>query len=86
MTSYSSVKDECDIVMKGGITSGMVYPLTVLELARRYRLRRNGIRASGEFDREVKNRLDITGKPKNRPDQAVSWPGNEPTQNIEIDA
>ena len=27
----------CDIVMKGGVTSGIVYPLTVCELARDYR-------------------------------------------------
>ena len=30
---------ECDIVMKGGITSGVVYPLAVCELAKVYRLR-----------------------------------------------
>ena len=28
---------ECDIVMKGGITSGLVYPPAILELAKRYR-------------------------------------------------
>ena len=27
----------CDIVMKGGITSGVVYPLALVELARKYR-------------------------------------------------
>ena len=26
----------CDLVMKGGITSGVVYPLAVVELARKY--------------------------------------------------
>ena len=30
---------QCDIVMKGGITSGVVYPLAVCELATTYRLR-----------------------------------------------
>ena len=30
---------ECDLVMKGGITSGIVYPPAVLELAPRYRFR-----------------------------------------------
>ena len=29
---------ECDVVMKGGITSGVLYPLAVCELATRYRL------------------------------------------------
>jgi len=27
----------CDIVMKGGITSGVVYPLALVELAKTYR-------------------------------------------------
>ncbi|HEU4539791.1 MAG TPA: hypothetical protein VFR23_01565 [Jiangellaceae bacterium] len=29
---------ECDVVMKGGITSGVIYPLAVCQLATRYRL------------------------------------------------
>lgn len=33
---------ECDIVMKGGITSGVVYPLTVVELAKKFRFRNIG--------------------------------------------
>ena len=33
---------ECDVIMKGGITSGVVYPLTVCKLATRYRLRSVG--------------------------------------------
>ena len=38
---------ECDVVMKGGITSGVVYPLAVCELARRYRLRSVGGASAG---------------------------------------
>jgi predicted acylesterase/phospholipase RssA len=38
---------ECDIVMKGGITSGVVYPLAVVELARKYRLRSIGGTSAG---------------------------------------
>src|ERR1700736_13392 len=33
---------ECDLVMKGGITSGIVYPAAVLELAQKYRFRNIG--------------------------------------------
>lgn len=33
---------ECDMVMKGGITSGVVYPYAVLEIATKYRLRSVG--------------------------------------------
>ena len=35
---YSHPERECDIVMKGGITSGVVYPHAVCELAQTYRL------------------------------------------------
>ena len=38
---------ECDIVMKGGITSGVVYPLAVCELAKVYRLRSVGGASAG---------------------------------------
>ncbi len=53
---------ECDIVMKGGITSGVVYPPAVLELQKTYRFRNIGgtsagaiaaaVTAAAEFDRE----------------------------------
>jgi predicted acylesterase/phospholipase RssA len=35
---YSQATRRCDIVMKGGITSGVVYPLAVCELARVFKL------------------------------------------------
>src|SRR5262245_16363051 len=38
---------ECDLVMKGGITSGIVYPPAVLELAPRYRFRDIGGASAG---------------------------------------
>jgi hypothetical protein len=38
---------ECDIVMKGGITSGVIYPLAVCELAHTYRLRSVGGASAG---------------------------------------
>ena len=38
---------ECDLVMKGGITSGVVYPLAVTELASVYRLRSVGGSSAG---------------------------------------
>ena len=34
---YSGPSRTCDIVMKGGITSGVVYPHAICELARTYR-------------------------------------------------
>ncbi|MGL4959734.1 MAG: patatin-like phospholipase family protein [Inquilinus sp.] len=39
--------DECDIVMRGGVTSGVVYPGAVFEIAGRYRLRSVGGTSAG---------------------------------------
>src|SRR6187399_3344956 len=44
---YASPTRECDIVMKGGITSGVIYPLAVCELAGVYRLRNIGGTSAG---------------------------------------
>ena len=38
---------QCDMIMKGGFTSGIVYPYAILELARRYRLRSIGGASAG---------------------------------------
>ncbi|WP_020401122.1 patatin-like phospholipase family protein [Kordiimonas gwangyangensis] len=38
---------ECDIIMKGGITSGVVYPEAILELSRNYRFRCIGGTSAG---------------------------------------
>lgn len=45
--SRSEGCDDCDIVMKGGVTSGVVYPYAILELARRYRFRSVGGTSAG---------------------------------------
>lgn len=38
---------ECDLVMKGGITSGVVYPLAIVEIAKAFRLRSIGGTSAG---------------------------------------
>jgi predicted acylesterase/phospholipase RssA len=38
---------ECDLIMKGGITSGVVYPYAITELAKTYRLRSVGGSSAG---------------------------------------
>jgi predicted acylesterase/phospholipase RssA len=38
---------ECDVIMKGGITSGVIYPLAICELATRYRLHNVGGTSAG---------------------------------------
>jgi predicted acylesterase/phospholipase RssA len=39
--------EECDLIMQGGITSGVVYPMAVLKLAPRYRFRCIGGTSAG---------------------------------------
>ncbi|MGB6519619.1 MAG: patatin-like phospholipase family protein, partial [Candidatus Cybelea sp.] len=38
---------ECDVVMKGGIASGVVYPGAVYELSKTYRFRNIGGTSAG---------------------------------------
>lgn len=40
-------REECDLVMKGGITSGVVYPAAISNLCKRYRLRSVGGTSAG---------------------------------------
>jgi len=40
-------QEECDLVMKGGVTSGIVYPPIVLKLAKKYRFRSIGGTSAG---------------------------------------
>lgn len=40
-------KDACDIVMKGGITSGVVYPLAIYKLSQNYRFENIGGTSAG---------------------------------------
>jgi predicted acylesterase/phospholipase RssA len=45
--SFDHPSQECDVIMKGGITSGVVYPRAVTELAQTYRLRNVGGTSAG---------------------------------------
>src|SRR3954462_4363571 len=45
--SAAELAYEADMVMKGGITSGVVYPLAVCELAKQYRFRNLGGSSAG---------------------------------------
>lgn len=44
---YANPTRNCDIVMKGGITSGVVYPFAVCEIAQTYRFRNVGGTSAG---------------------------------------
>ena len=45
--AYLAPSDECDMIMKGGITSGVVYPRAACRLAQRYRFRLLGGASAG---------------------------------------
>lgn len=45
--AYAAPVAECDLIMKGGITSGLVYPLAACRLATRYRFRQVGGASAG---------------------------------------
>jgi len=46
-TTPAAEPTECDVIMKGGITSGVVYPLTICKLATKFRLRNIGGTSAG---------------------------------------
>jgi predicted acylesterase/phospholipase RssA len=46
-SAFANPTKECDIIMKGGITSGVVYPRAVTELAQTYKLRNVGGTSAG---------------------------------------
>ncbi|MBI2840783.1 MAG: patatin-like phospholipase family protein [Acidobacteria bacterium] len=45
--AFQAAREECDLVMKGGVTSGMVYPPLLLRLATKYRFRHIGGTSAG---------------------------------------
>lgn len=64
-TDFALPTHDCDLVMKGGVTSGLVYPYAILELAKKYRFRSIGgtsaggiaaaFAAAAEYGRSVRN-------------------------------
>lgn len=46
-SDFSNPGPTCDLIMKGGITSGVVYPLAITELAKRYRFANIGGTSAG---------------------------------------
>jgi predicted acylesterase/phospholipase RssA len=44
---FAAPPKDCDVIMKGGVTSGLVYPYAILEMARVYRFRSIGGTSAG---------------------------------------
>ncbi|MEM1302659.1 MAG: patatin, partial [Pseudomonadota bacterium] len=40
---------QCDLIMKGGVTSGVVYPQAIMEISKEYRLRSIGGTSAGSM-------------------------------------
>ena len=67
-SDFATPAKDCDIIMKGGVTSGLVYPYAILEMARIYRFRSIGgtsagaiaaaFAAAAEYARSVRNDPD----------------------------
>ena len=63
LEDFQGEKPYCDVVMKGGITSGVVYPRAIVELAKRFQLKNiggtsagaiaAGVAAAAEFGRKT---------------------------------
>jgi predicted acylesterase/phospholipase RssA len=78
--NFQSPPQMCDIVMKGGITSGIVYPSAILRIAQRYRFRNIGgtsagaiaaaVAAAAEFRRQSSSSGDGFVKLKT---QVMDW-------------
>ena len=68
-TDFDAPTFQCDVILKGGITSGVVYPPAITELARTHRLRRiagssaGAIGASAAAAAEVGRRSATGGFP-----------------------
>lgn len=72
-SDFAGTKPPCDLIMKGGITSGVVYPLAITELATRYQFASIGgtsagaiaasIAAAAEYGRENGGFVRVAGIP-----------------------
>src|SRR4051794_35646095 len=71
---------ECDLVMKGGVTSGTVYPCAIARLAKRYRFRSIGgtsagaIAAAAAAAAEYRRQSDPSGMSMDGFDQLARLP------------
>src|SRR6185312_12389289 len=46
-SDFSNAHLNCDVIMKGGVTSGIVYPTAICELAKTYRFKNIGGTSAG---------------------------------------
>jgi predicted acylesterase/phospholipase RssA len=94
----SKALEECDLIMKGGVTSGIVYPAAVLELMNSYSFRSIGgasagavaaaFTAAAEFNRDgggfekLRSVYEELQQPKNLLDLFQATPRTQPLLNL----
>ena len=64
--------EDCDIIMKGGITSGVVYPLAACHLAQRYRFRQVGGASAGAIAAAFVAAAEV-GRSRDRSDPDIGF-------------
>jgi predicted acylesterase/phospholipase RssA len=67
----------CDLVMKGGITSGIVYPSAVIELAKRYWFARIGGASAGAIAAALTAAAEYSRRPEDSTDIPPVTPGED---------
>ncbi len=73
---YDRPAFDCDLVMKGGVTSGVIYPLAICRLAERYRLRSIGGASAGAIAAAAAAAAEYARQNQTRGD-GVGFPGLE---------
>jgi predicted acylesterase/phospholipase RssA len=69
--AFAAPEEQCDIIMKGGITSGVVYPYAILEIARKYRFRSIGGTSAGAIAAVFAAAAEYARTARNDPDGFV---------------
>jgi predicted acylesterase/phospholipase RssA len=70
---------ECDLVMKGGITSGIVYPRAIYKLAQHYRFRCIGGTSAGAIAAAAAAAAELGRQRDKHPDVSANRPPGEET-------
>jgi len=72
--SYKDARKPCDLVMKGGITSGVIYPQAVLALAKNYCFRSIGGTSAGAIAAAMTAAAEY-GRKQKQADSDQQWAG-----------
>jgi predicted acylesterase/phospholipase RssA len=77
--TQASPTQECDLIMKGGVTSGLVYPGAIYALSEQFRLRNIGGTSAGAIGAVAAAAMEFGRRSSNNPD-ARSQMGDLPSE------